>query len=105
MNVETRYARLRLLFAAIILFLLVLLYIPAEAKATSFHAFYGRMVHPWGNIGLTIAILSLCGLTLAITWPVIRGGSKLYRIGALLISAVPLLILVRYLDWLIRQFN
>ena len=85
--------------------LLLFIYLPAEAHATSFRDFYRHFVHPWGSIGLSWCILALCVLALALTWPLVRAGSFWHRIAAIGIWIIPLLILSRYSMWLVHQWT
>jgi hypothetical protein len=93
-----------LLIAGAAVALSLLIYLPAEAHATSFHDFYRHFVHPWGSVGMSWCLLALCVVALAITWPLLRSGSLLPRVGAAALWIIPLLILSRYFVWLVHQW-
>jgi hypothetical protein len=98
-------ARSRLLIAVVAVLLSLAIYLPAEARATSFHDFYRHFVHPFGSIVLSWCILGLCVIALSASWPLLLGGSWLRRITVFGVSIVPLLILARYFVWLVHQWT
>jgi hypothetical protein len=103
-NTAKYNARLRMLIGAVAVCLCLAIYVPAAAKATSFHDFYRHFVHPWGSVAMSWWVIILCVIALAITWPLLRGRSWLHRIGASAIWIIPLFILTRYVIWLAHQW-
>jgi hypothetical protein len=102
-NAAAYNSRSRLLIGAVAVCLCLGIYIPAGAKATSFHDYYNHFVHPWGSVAVTWSMLILCVVALAATWPLFRGRSWLHRIGAATIWIIPLFILTHYFVWLAHQ--
>ena len=98
-------ARWRLLLAAVAVIVSVAIYLPAEAHATAFHDFYRHFAHPWGSVAASWCVLGLCVLALALTWPLVRAGSFWQRGLGIGVWIIPLLILSRYLVWLVHQWR
>jgi hypothetical protein len=87
----------RLAVGASCSFLALLLYVPAEARATPFHDFYWHFVHPWGHALTAIFILGFCVAAVVIVAPVLRRGSYLQRLAGTIVVACPVLVLTRFL--------
>ena len=105
MNAAAHKLGLRLTVAAACSFLALLLYVPAEAKATAFHDFYRHFVHPWGHALTAIFILAFCVGAGAAVAPVLRRGSPLQRLVGLVVVGCPALILARFLVWVGHQWS
>ena len=97
--------RLRLTLAIAATVGALLLYIPAEAHGVTYHAFFQRFIHPWGNRALTCSILALCVVVIAASFPVLRFGSVGQRIAMGVVCLCPLLILAHYVMWLVHQWT
>jgi hypothetical protein len=82
----------------------VLLYLPAEAKATAFHDFHRHFIHPWESTSAMLVILVLCAASPVAAVPVFRRGSTLQRFGVAVILIAPLLIVARFLFWVVHQW-
>jgi hypothetical protein len=85
--------------------LALLLYVPAEARATAFHDFYRHFVHPWGHALTAFSILAFCVAAVVIVGPVLRRGSYFQRLAALIVVGCPVLILARFLVWVGHQWS
>lgn len=83
----------------------VLLYLPAETRATVFHDFYRHFIHPWESTGTTVFILGLCVASVVAAIPVFRRGSTPQRIGVVVILLAPLFIVARFLFWVVHQWT
>ena len=83
----------------------VLLYLPAEAKATAFHDFYRHFIHPWESTSTTVFILALCIASVVAAIPVFRRGCTLQRISIAVVLLAPLFIVARFLFWVVHQWT
>jgi hypothetical protein len=95
----------RLLTAGIAVIASLALYLPSDAHANAFHDFYGHLVHPWGSVAASWCILGLCIIALSLTGSVLHVGSWAQRFSAVCVSVFPLIILSRYLVWLMHQWT
>ena len=82
----------------------VLLYLPAETRATAFHDFYRHFIHPWDSASITLLILCLCAASVVAAIPVFQRGSMLQRLGVAVLLLPPLFIVARFLFWVSRQW-
>jgi hypothetical protein len=105
MHAQAPSIRVRFGVALICAFVAVLVYLPAEAKATAFHDFYRHFIHPWGSTSTTVVILLFSVASLVAAIPVLRRGSSLQRIGVTVVLLAPLLIVARFLFWVVHQFT
>ena len=96
---------LRLTVGAVCSLLALVLYVPAEAKATAFHDFYRHFVHPWGHALTAIFILAFCVGAGAAVAPVLRRGSPRQRLAGSIVVGCPVLILARFLVWVGHQWT
>lgn len=83
----------------------VLLYLPAEARATAFHDFYRHFIHPWESTSTTLFILGLCVASIVAAIPVFPRGSTLQRVGVAVLVLAPLFIVTRFLVWVAHQWT
>lgn len=105
MHAEGRNVRARVVLILCCTILAAVLYVRAEAKATLFHDYEDRFVHPWGSIGQTVIILALCGTSGVAAAPVFRRGSRLQRVGVALLLLLAAFIVARFLFWVMRQWS
>jgi hypothetical protein len=104
MSATAYNVRWRLLIAVTAVLIASAIYLPAEAEAAGFHDFYRAFVHPWGRAALSWCILGLCVIALSATWPLLRFGSWIERVGAVAVWIVPVFIISHYLAWLVHQW-
>src|SRR5262249_14594171 len=81
----------------------LILYVPAEAAATSPHDFYRHFVHPWGNVLVSATILIFSVAACASVLAVMRNGSAAQRLLASIVIGCQVLILARFLVWIGHQ--
>ena len=82
----------------------LVVYVPAEAGATSFHNFYHHFVHPWGNVLVSAVILIFSVAACVSVLPVVRSASALQRLLASIVVGCQALILARFLVWVGHQW-
>ena len=105
MHAQAPSIRLRFGIVLACVVVAVLLYLPAEARATAFHGFYRHFIHPWESTSITVIILALCVASVVAALPVVRRGSMLQRIGITIVLLAPLLIVARFLFWVLHQWT
>ena len=62
---------------------------------------YSSFAHPWRNIGSDVLMFGLCGASLVLLAAFLRSGSKLQRIAAVVLAALPLLVITHFFLWLL----
>jgi len=80
------------------------LYIQALAGAFAFGT-YGSLAHPWRSVPLDVLILSLSAASLVILSVLLRCGSRLQRLGAITLAALPIWVIGHFVVWLLRMYE
>src|SRR3954463_8061053 len=101
MAASDRESRLRLTLAFVCYIALGFLYVQALAGAAIFGT-YSSFVHPWDKIDRDILIFALCGACFVLLAEFRRSGSRLQRVAAVLLAALPVLVIARFIFWLLR---
>src|ERR1043166_2665259 len=101
MVASAKESRVRLPPAFVCSIALGFFYVPAPAGAAAFGT-YSSFAHPWANIDRDILIFALCGACLVLLTGFRRSGSKLQRTAAVLLAALPLLVIAHFILWLLK---
>jgi hypothetical protein len=91
--------RLALVFACCAA--LVLLYLRALAGA-ALSGHFTMFAHPWANISSDLLIFVLCAASLVALRTFVFSGSRLQRLGALLLAMLPVWVVIHFLWWALR---
>ena len=95
MIADSRALRVRLVVSCGCFVALSFLYIQALAGVFAFGT-YGSLAHPWRSVPLDVLILSLSAASLVILSAFLCCGSRLQRLGAIMLAALPI--------WVIGHF-
>ena len=101
MVASAKESRLRLAVAFACFAALGLFYVQALSGAAIFGT-YSSFARPWRNIGSDLLMFGLCGACLVLLAGFLRSGSKLQRIAAVVLAALPLLVITHFFLWLFK---
>jgi hypothetical protein len=57
--------------------------------------------HPWANVPADFFMFGLCGASLVILSSFIRSGSRIQRVGAILLATLPVWVVAHYVVWML----
>jgi len=104
MSAQPREIRIRLLVAIGLVTLLASVYVRALATASVYGTFSG-MVRPWQRLWPDFLLFGLAAGSLVCLAPLARrDGPLTYRVIAILLASLPLLVLGHFLIWLILDY-
>jgi hypothetical protein len=78
------------------------LYVQALAGAAVFGT-YSSFAYPWRNIGSDEVMFGLCGASIVLLTAFLHSGSKIQRIAAVVMAALPLLVIAHFFLWLLLK--
>jgi len=104
MIADSRTPRVRLVASCGCFVVLSFLYIQALAGAFTFGT-YGSLAHPWRSVPLDVLILSVSTASLVILSVFLRYGSRLQRLGAIMLAALPVCVIGHFVVWLLRMYE
>jgi hypothetical protein len=93
--------RMRLALAAVCFAALGYLCFRALAGAAGFGT-YGSFASPWRNIGSDLLMFALSGACLVLLSTFVRCGSMLQRTVAIVLAVLPLVVISKFLLWLLK---
>jgi len=103
MTLQPSELRIRALVGGVCSIVIASLYFRTLARARSSHSIQAS-AYPWEDVASDILLFALVTICIACLLPVLRGTELWQRIVGVVFIALPVLILVHYIIWLLRLY-